>query len=76
MNTMLASVEKGSVKLTEYSDSTFNYEDKLFLQHGCVGFYLTRQELKDLHTIVDYYLNIDEISQVKIIVDGEHVALQ
>ena len=26
-----AVVEKGHIKLTEYHDSTYNYEDKLFL---------------------------------------------
>ena len=36
-----AVVEKGHIKLTEYYDSTYNYEDKLFLQCTCVGFYLT-----------------------------------
>ena len=70
-----AVVEKGNIKLTEYTDSTYNYEDKLFLQCTCVGFYLTPQELKDLYTVVGYYLNADDITDVKVSIGGEDVAL-
>ena len=70
-----AVVEKGHIKLTEYHDSTYNYEDKLFLQCTCVGFYLTPQELKDLYTVVGYYLNVDDITEVKVSIGGEDVAL-
>lgn len=70
-----ATVEKGNIKLTEYTDSTFNYEDKLFIQCTCVGFYLTQKDLKDLFTVVNYYLNADDITDVKVSVGGEHVAL-
>lgn len=76
MNHMLSSLEKGSIKLVEYSDSTFNYDDKFFIQNGCVGFFLTKNELKDLHAVIGYYLNIDDISEIKLMVDGEYVAIQ
>lgn len=75
MSREVASVEKGNIKLTEYIDSTFNYEDKLFIQNGCVGFYLTPNELKDLLTVVNYYLHVDDITDVKVMIGGEHVAL-
>lgn len=70
-----AVVEKGNIKLTEYTDSTYNYDDKLFLQCTCVGFYLTQKDLKDLYTVVGYYLNADEITDIKVTIGGEHVAL-
>jgi hypothetical protein len=70
-----AVVQKGNIKLTEYSDSTYNYEDKLFIQCTCVGFYLTQKDLKDLHTVVSYYLNAEDYSEVEVTVGGEHVAL-
>ena len=70
-----ATVEKGNIKLTEYTDSTFNYEDKLFIQCTCVGFYLTQKDLKDLFTVVNYYLHADDITDVKVSIGGEHVAL-
>ena len=70
-----ATVEKGNIKLTEYTDSTYNYEDKLFLQCTCVGFYLTQKQLKDLYTVVGYYLNAEDITEVKVSIGGDHVAL-
>lgn len=74
-NPSIAVVEKGKIKLTEYTESTYNYEDRFFLQSGCVGFYLTKKELLDLRTVVDYYLNAESITEVKVYVDGEHVAI-
>ena len=70
-----AVVQKGNIKLTEYSDSTYNYEDKLFIQCTCVGFYVTQKDLKDLYTVISYYLNADEYSDVQVTIGGEHVAL-
>ena len=70
-----AVVQKGNIKLTEYSDSTYNYDDKLFIQCTCVGFYLTQKDLKDLYTVVSYYLNAEEYSDIEVTIGGEHVAL-
>lgn len=70
-----AVVQKGNIKLTEYSDSTYNYEDKIFIQCTCVGFYVTQKDLKDLYTVISYYLNADEYSDVEVTIGGEHVAL-
>lgn len=74
-NRSIAVVQKDNIKLTEYTESTYNYEDRFFIQSGCVGFYVTKKELKDLRTVIDYYLNADEITEVKVYVDGEHVAI-
>lgn len=76
MKTHTASVEKGTIKLTEYIDPTFNYEDKIFVQAGCVGFYLTPTELRDLRTVIEYYLNAEDYTEVRVKVGGEYVALQ
>jgi len=70
-----AVVQKGNIKLTEYSDLTYNYEDKIFIQCTCVGFYVTQKDLKDLYTVISYYLNADEYSDVEVTIGGEHVAL-
>lgn len=71
-----ASVEKGSIKLIEYIDPTFNYEDKIFIQAGCVGFYLTPKELRDLRSVIEYYLNAEDYTDIRVKVGGEYVALQ
>ncbi len=70
-----AVVQKGNIKLTEYTDSTYNYEDKLFLQCTCVGFYLTQKDLKDLYTVIHYYMNADDITDVEVVIGGENVAI-
>jgi hypothetical protein len=74
-NPQTASVEKGNIKLTEYSESSVGHDGKYFLQCTCVGFYLTEKDLIDLATVVNYYLNADEITEVQVRVGGEHVAL-
>ena len=35
----------------------------------------TQKELKDLYTVVSYYLNVDDITEVKVSIGGEDVAL-
>ena len=70
-----AVVQKGNIKLTEYSYSTYGYDDKFFIQCTCVGFYLTKDDLKDLLTVVHYYLNADEITEVSVSIGGENVAI-
>lgn len=76
MKSHSASLEKGNIKLTEYIDPTFNYEDKIFIQSGCVGFYVTPTELKDLRAVIEYYLNAEDYTDIRVKVGGEYVALQ
>jgi len=70
-----AVVQKGNIKLTEYIDDTYGYDDRFFIQCTCVGFYLTKEDLQDLQTVISYYLNADEYSDIKITIGGEDVAL-
>lgn len=74
MNHEAASLEKGKITLTEYSDGVFTYTDKFFLKSGCVGFYLDKKELKDLQTVVNYYFSIDDIDEIKVSIGGEYVS--
>jgi len=74
MNHSAASLEKGNITLTEYSDGTFTYTDKFFVKCSCVGFYLTKNELKDLQSVINYYFSIDEIDDIKVSVGGEYVS--
>lgn len=73
-NYVVVSAEKGNIKLLEYSDPTFTYADRIFVQIGCCGLYVTPAELKDLATVINYYLNMEDIDEIKIKVGGEHVA--
>lgn len=70
-----ATLEKGNIKLTEFSEPTFTHFDKLFVQIGCCGLYANRQELKDLLTVINYYLNADDITDIKVRIGGDYVTL-
>lgn len=64
-------LEKNNITLIEYGDGTITYDDKVFLQIGIMGVYCSKKELKDLSTVINYYLNIDEITQCKVVIEGE-----
>jgi hypothetical protein len=74
MNREQSSIEIGNVKLIEYSDPAFTYDDKLFLQSGIAGFYVNKKELEQIAAVINYYLNIDMYQDVRIKVGGEYVA--
>lgn len=75
LSALPAVIEKNNIKLTEYNDPTYGYQDKIFLQCTCVGFYLTQKDLKDLYTVVSYYLNADEYADINLTIGGDHVAI-
>lgn len=66
-------VIKGSATLIEYADNENGVPDKFFLQSGVVGLYASMQELKDIYTLLNYYLNIEEISKCKVKFGDEYV---
>lgn len=57
-------ISKGSIKITEYSNSETDEVLRTYVQNGILGFFATRQEMLDLSLLLDYYLNIEEISQI------------
>jgi hypothetical protein len=69
-------INKNNITLVEYSDPVHVGDDRYFIQAGVVGMYASRQELVDLYTVLNYYLNIDSFSECKVKVDGEYVAIQ
>lgn len=74
LNQIAVRLEKGDIKLVEYSDGNFVYDDKIFIQSGCVGFYASKDELEDIRTVIDYYLNLDKYDEIKVSVGGEYVS--
>lgn len=75
MNNPLAIVQKNNIKLTEFNEPTFTHFDKVFIQIGCCGLYANHNELRDLFTVINYYLNADELTEVNVTIGGENVAL-
>jgi hypothetical protein len=72
----VGSVTLGNVCLTEYDEGTLGYSDVFFIQSGPIGFWSTRSELESLHTVLNYYLNIDKFTECEVIVDGEQLSIQ
>jgi hypothetical protein len=60
---------KSNITLIEYAESTVGYSDKFFLMSGAVGFWATKEELKDLYTVLNYYINIEDISECTVEVE-------
>ena len=56
-------LNKNNIQLIEYGDGTHNYEDKFFVQVGVIGVFCTEKELGDLYDVLNYYHNIEGISE-------------
>ena len=67
------SITKGSATLIEYAETENAIPDKFFLQSGVVGLYASAKELKDIYTILHYYLNIEDLSKCKVKIGDEYV---
>ena len=67
----LGRIKKGNVTLIEYVEPTASNNDRIFIQVGVVGLYCDKKEAKDLNTILNYFINMEEISNCEIIMSGE-----
>lgn len=56
-------IKKNNVTLVEYGEGTVSYTDKFYIQVGVIGLYCTDKELNDLYTVLNYYKNIEDISE-------------
>jgi hypothetical protein len=59
-------LKKGKASLIEYGEGTFNHSDNYFIQVGVVGLYCTKKELEDLFTVLNCYINMENISECKV----------
>lgn len=69
-------ISKNAIKLVEYEEGTSSYSDKFFIQSGPIGFWATRNELEDLYTVLNYYLNITSFMDCEVNVDEQQVFIQ
>lgn len=58
-------VIKSNVKLIEYGDPSGEV-DNYFVQIGVAGLYCSKRELDDLFTVLNYYKNIDALSECEL----------
>lgn len=67
----LGRMKKGNVTLIEYVEPTASNDDRIFIQVGVVGLFCDKKELKDLYTLINYFMNMEDISNCEIIIKGE-----
>lgn len=68
-----AKITKGNVSLIQYLDEN---PEKHFVQVGVVGLFATKDELLNLHTVLNYYLNIEKFSDCTIKIGEEYVTIR
>lgn len=61
----IQTISKGQAKITEYSDPETGDVQKVYVQNGIMGFWVNDQEIKDLYLLLSYYINIEDISNIK-----------
>lgn len=75
MKEQIGRIVKNNITLIEYTDSEASLGGRFFIQNGVMGIYANEKELKDLFTVLNYYLNIEELHDCKIRIEGEDVAI-
>jgi hypothetical protein len=63
-NFIINKMKKGNVTIAEYADPNTNEPIKTFVSCGIMGFYADEQEMHDLRLLLDYYMNIESISDI------------
>lgn len=58
-------IAKNNITLTEFSDIENGEVEKIYIQNGIVGFFVSYSEVSDLMQILYYYLNIEGMSQIE-----------
>ena len=58
-------LSKGTIKITEYADPETDEPLRTYVQNGIIGFWTTPEEMNDLLLLLNYYLNIEAISEIR-----------
>jgi len=74
-NVQMARLVKNSITLVEYQDPLHSNSDKFFIQSGVVGFFASKDQLRDLYDVLNYYLNIENFDKCKIVIDNQDISL-
>lgn len=60
-------ISLNNIKIIEYNMDVVNDpQARFFIQSGIAGFYASDKELRDLHGLLSYYFNMDQIENIKI----------
>lgn len=58
-------ISKGKISLLEYYLPQNGEVEKIFLQSGILGFYVTEEDMKDIILLCNYYLNLEEFEKIE-----------
>jgi hypothetical protein len=61
----LLDISLGNFKITEYINKSTQEVEKIYIQNGIVGFYASEEEIKDLCTLLNYYIDIEKINDIR-----------
>lgn len=75
MKNEVGKVIKNNITLVEYEKPVIDHSNKFFIQIGIVGIHCTEKELKDLYSVLNYYMHIEDFSECKIKVGDENVSI-
>lgn len=60
----MQTISKGNIKITEYAHSDTLDVEKVYVQNGILGFFVTPKEMKDLFLLLNYYINIEDLHSI------------
>jgi len=60
----LIDVSLGNIKIIEYVNKSNDDVEKVYLQNGMLGFFMSKQEMHDLSVLLNYYINIEKIHDI------------
>lgn len=60
----LIDISLGDLKIVEYVNKNTEEVEKVYIQNGILGFFVSEQEIKDLSTLLNYYNNIERIHDI------------
>jgi len=75
MRQEIGRIIKDNISLVEYDSLSDDLGAKYFIQCGVVGIMATKKELTDLYSVLNYYINLEELSSCYIKVGEDYVAI-
>lgn len=61
----LLDISLGDIKIVEYINKSTQEVEKVYVQNGILGFFVSEDEMKDLFTLLNYYMNIERINDIR-----------
>jgi len=60
----LLDISLGNLKIVEYVNRATEEVEKVYIQNGILGFFVSEDEMQDLLTLLNYYTNIERMHSI------------